>query len=173
MSLTFEEFRQAVRDWMVVGLQLTDDHIIISHGSGPRPEGQYATLNVMTPEKLIVDVRADTRETNGDIRADYTGVRKMMVSINVYRNDVEQQMINLKDSLSRVTIEDYFNALDIGILSPSEIRHIPEQIGKGWENRTQCDFFFHVVFATTDADISEIKEIIVTNEINGEIIVAT
>jgi len=97
----------------------------------------------------------------------------MMVSINIYRDDAEQKMINLKDSLSRVTIEDYFNALDIGILSPSEIRHVPEQIGKAWENRTQCDFLFHVVFKTTDADISEIKEIEVTNEINGDLIVAT
>ena len=166
MTLTFEEFRQAIRVWMVDVIGPME--VIISHGTGPRPKGQYATLNVMSPsEKLIIETREDTRELNGDIRADYTGVRKIMVSVNIYRDDVEQKMINLKSSLSRVLIQDYFNGLDIGIIEPSEIRHIPEEIGKSWENRTQCDFFFHVVFKTTDANIGEIKQIEVTNEING------
>ena len=170
MTLTFEEFRQAIRDWIVNTLPLADDKVIISHGAGPRPEGQYATLNVMSPsEKLIVGAREDSREINGDIRADYTGIRKLMVSINIYRDDAEQKMIDLKSSLSKILTEDYFNALDIGIIEPSEIRHVPEQIGKSWENRTQCDFFFHVVFKTTDANIGEIKQIEVTNEINGDL----
>ena len=170
--MTFDIFKQAIRTWIVTTTALADAKVIFSHGQGPRPKGQYAILNITTSTKLGEDVRSETREINGDIRADYSGPRKLMVSINIYRDGVMDKMIQLKSSLDKILTQDYFNNLDIGIVEQSDVRDIPEQIGKSWENRTQCDFFFHAVFTETDADISEIKEIEVTNEINGDLIVA-
>ena len=171
--MTFDLLEQSIRDWIVNVTGLADNHVIMSHGAGPRPTGQYAVLNIALTTKLGEDVRTETREGNGDIKADYAGPRKAMASINIYRDDVMQKMINLKGSLDKIITQDYFNSLNIGIAEQSDIRRIPEQIGKAWENRTQCDFFFHAVFTETDADISEIKQIEVTNEINGELIIAT
>jgi len=170
--MDFATFEQAIRDWIVTTSGLADNKVIKSHGSGPRPTGQYAILNIVLTTKLGEDVRKETRETNGDIRADYTSPRKAMVSINFYRDTTMQKMINLKGSLDKILTQDYFNAQDIGIVEQSDVRHLPEQIGKAWENRSQCDFFFHVVFSETDTNIGEIKQIEVTNEINGELIVA-
>ena len=168
--MTFNEFEQAIRDWIVNVLGLADTKVIFSHGAGPRPEGQYAILNIVTTDKLGEDVRIEERQIGGDIKADYLGPRKIMVSVNIYRDDVMQKMITLKSSLDRIIAQDYFNELNIGIVEDSDIRHIPEQIGKAWEDRSQCDFFFHAVFTDTDEDISEIKQIEITNEINGEVI---
>ena len=169
--MTFDIFKESIRTWIVTTTAFADNKVIFSHGKGPRPKGQYAILNITTSTKLGEDVRTETREGNGDIRADYSGPRKLMVSINVYRNDAMNKMIKLKSSLDKILTQDYFNNLDIGIVEQSDVRDIPEQIGKSWENRSQCDFFFHAVFTETDADISEIKEIEVTNEINGDLIV--
>lgn len=169
--MTLSEFEQYIRDWAVNTLSLADDKVILSHGTGPRPKGQYAILNIVTVAKLGEDVREETRELSGDIRADYRGPRKIMTSINIYRDATTQKMINLKSSLDRIITQDYFNGLNIGIVEQSDIRRVPEQIGKAWEDRTQCDFFFHAVFDDVDQNIGEIKQIEVTNEINGETII--
>jgi len=76
-------------------------------------------------------------------------------------------MSTLRSSLDKILTQDYFNGLDIGILQASDIKRVPEQIGESWENRSQCDFFFHITVLSTDADISEIKKIELTNEIDG------
>lgn len=169
--MTLDEFEQAIRDWIVNTLTLADDKVILSHGAGPRPEDQYATLRVLNIGKLGEDSRTETREVSGEIRADYSGIRKIMVPINIYRDTAMQQVIKLKSSLDKITGQDYFNDLNIGIVEQSEIRDIDEIIGKAWEDRSQCDFFFHAVFEDSDADISEIKQIEITNEINGEDII--
>ncbi len=164
--MTFDDFKKNIRTWIANTLTV---EVIFSHGKGPRPSGQYAVMNVVLIEKLIEDVRTETREVGGEIRADYEGIRKAMVSVNVYRENTTEQMNKLKNSLSRVLIQDYFNDLDIGIIEPNQVNHIPEQIGESWEDRSQCDFFFHVLLdIEIDADISEIKKIEITNEINGE-----
>jgi hypothetical protein len=171
--MTFIEFKQSIRTWIVNTTELTDDNVIFSHGSGPRPIGQYAILNITTVNKLGEDVRTEERQVGGDIKATYLGPRKLMVSVNIYRDDTTEKMLDLKGSLDKVLTQDYFNAENIGITQQSEIRHIPEQIGKAWENRSQCDFFFYAVFTKTDVDIGEIKIIEVTNEISDEIIIVT
>jgi len=164
--MTFDDFKKNIRTWIADTLSV---EVIFSHGKGPRPNGQYAVMNVVLIEKIIEDVRTETREVGGEIRADYEGIRKTMISINVYRDNTTEQMNKLKNSLSRVLIQDYFNDLDIGIIDPNQVNHIPEQIGESWEDRSQCDFFFHVLLdIESDPDISEIKKIEVTNEINGE-----
>lgn len=166
--MTYDNLRRNIATWIRDTLNI---EAIYAYGDGPRPDGQYATINVMPTEKLIEDVRTETRELNGDIRADYKGIRKVMVSVNIYRGEPMQAMTTLKSSLSKITTQDYFNALDIGIIEPNQINRIPEQIGKSWEDRSQCDFFFHYIpDITSDPDISEIKQIEVTNSINGEII---
>jgi len=169
--MTFSDFQKNIRTWIVNTLNV---EVIYSHGKGPRPKGQYAVMNVVNIGKLIKDEISVTREVNGDIRADYKGIKKTMVSINIYRDDTMQLMTNLKSSLSTILTQDYFNALDIGIISPDGINHIPEQIGKDWENRSQCDFSFHYIpTVSSDADISEIKKVDITNKINAEVINVT
>lgn len=169
--MTFDDLKENIRTWIVNITAFADKKVIFSHGKGPRPTGQYAVLNIISIEKLIEDVRTETRLGGGEIQADYKGIRKVMASINIYRDNTTEQMINLKTSLSKITTQDYFNALDIGIIEPNTVNHIPEQIGKSWEDRSQCDFFFHYMpTITSDPDISEIKEIVITNEINDEVI---
>lgn len=169
--MTFDALKQNIRTWVAFFL---NTEVIFSHGNGPRPNGQYAILNVVNINKLGDDDRSETRQVGGEIQADYTGIRKVMVSINIYRGDTQEQMLKLTSSLSKIFTQDYFNNLNIGIIEPSDIRHIPEVIGKSWEDRTQCDFFFYYnPDIENDLDISEIKQIEITNEINGEDITIT
>ena len=166
--MTYDDLRKNIATWVKNVLAI---EVIYASGQGPRPKDQYVTINVTPSEKLIEDVRTETREVGGEIRADYEGVRKIMVSINVYRGEPMQAMITLRNSLSKILTQDYFNSLDIGIIEPNAINRIPEQIGKSWEDRSQCDFFFHYIpDIDSDPDISEIKQIEITNEINGEMI---
>lgn len=166
--MTYTDLKQNIRTWIVNTLNI---EVIFSHGAGPRPKGQYAIMNIFAIEKLLEDVRTETRISGQAIQADYKGVRKVTISINIYRDNTNEQMIKLKSSLSKILTQDYFNDLDIGIIEPNQINHVPEQIGKSWEDRSQCDFLFHYVpDIESDADISEIKQIEVTNEINGELI---
>ena len=167
--MTLKEFKVAIGNWITAqGIPS-----IFAYGEGTRPNGTYATLNVVSIEKLIEDTLVAERQVGGEIKATYKGIRKVMLSMNIYRGESMQSMMDLRSSLSRVITQDYFNDLDIGILNPSDVRHIPEQIGQHWEDRSQCDFFFHVVFSDTEANVGEIKTIEVTNQINGEIITAT
>ena len=166
--MTYDNFKKNIRTWVADTLGV---EVIFSHGSGPRPNGQYAVVNILSISKPIEDVRTEIRQDNGDITASYEGIRKVMISINIYRDESTEQMIKLKGSLSRILVQDYFNNLDIGIVEPSQTNRIPEQIGKSWENRSQCDFFFHYLpDIESDPDISEIKHVEVTNEINGDLI---
>jgi len=169
--VTFPELKQHIRTWVVDTLAM---EVIFAPALGPRPLDQYALLNIVSVEKLINDVRTETRLGSGAIQADYQGIRKVMASVNVYRGDVMTEMVDLRSSLSRILTQDYFNALDIGIINSSNVNHIPELIGKDWEDRSQCDFFFHYLpTIQNDPDIGEIKQIEVTNEINGETIIIT
>lgn len=167
--MTYTDLKQNIRTWIVNTL---DMEVIFSPAIGPRPEGQYALLNIVSTEKLINDVRSETRLGDGSIKADYQGVRKVMVSVNVYRDNTMEQMIKLRSSLAKILTQDYFNSLNIGLINSSNVNHIPEQIGKDWEDRSQCDFFFHYIpTIESDPDISEIKQIEVVNEINDETII--
>jgi len=166
--MTYDDFKKNIRTWVVNTLSI---EVIFSHGDGPRPNDQYAVVNILSISKPIEDVRNEIRQGNGDITASYEGIRKAMVSINIYRDESTEQMVKLKSSLSKILTQDYFNNLDIGIVEPGQTNRIPEQIGKSWENRSQCDFFFHYLpDIESDQDISEIKHVEVTNEINGDLI---
>ena len=77
--MTYDNLRRNIATWIRDTLNI---EAIYSYGDGPRPNGQYATINVTPSEKLIQDVRTETREVGGEIRADYKGIRKVMVSIN-------------------------------------------------------------------------------------------
>lgn len=164
--MTFDAFRKNIRTWIADTLSI---EVIFSHGKGPRPNGQYAVLNVVSIEKLIEDVRTEARKSDGKVKANYQGIRKVMISINIYRANTMEQMMKLRGSLEKISTQDYFNTLDVGLINSSNVNHIPEQIGKDWEDRSQCDFFFHYIpTVESDADISEIKQIEVTNKINNE-----
>jgi len=166
--MTYDDLRSNIRVWIENTLGLT---VIYSHGKGPRPKDQYVVMNILAIEKLLEDVRIETRLGGGEIQADYKGVRKVTISINIYRDNTNEQMIKLRSSLSKILTQDYFNGLDIGIIEPNQINYVPEQIGKSWEDRSQCDFLFHYVpDIDNDPDISEIKKIEVTNEISGDTI---
>lgn len=163
--MTVSEFKQNIRTWVVNVLGV---EVIFSHGSGPRPSGKYAVINILNIESVMTPEVIQTRQGDGAIQADYNNIQKSMVSINIYRDDSLDSMINLKNSLGKISIQDYFNNLNIGILVPNAINRVPEQIGKSWENRSQCDYFFHYVpTITPDSDVSEIKQIEVTNNIDG------
>jgi len=82
MTMTIEEFNLNILNWVKATLNI---EAIFSHGAGPRPKGQYAVTNLLAITKPVVDDNMEvTREVGGEIRADYSGIRKMMVSINKY-----------------------------------------------------------------------------------------
>ena len=57
-----------IRTWVVNTLGV---EVIFSHGTGPRPNGQYAVVNILSISKPIEDVRSEIRQGNGDITASY------------------------------------------------------------------------------------------------------
>ncbi len=161
-------FYKDIRIWIADTLSI---EVIYSHGDGPRPHGQYAIMNVVNISKIVEDEMIFNRDAIGEITAEYNSVKKAMVSINIYRDDAMQAMANLKSSLSKISTQDYFNRVNIGIVNQGSINNIPEKIGKNWENRSQCDFFFHYIpAAEKDINVGEIKKIELTDKINDEVI---
>jgi len=168
MGINIAAIKTALHAWCT---DETGELFIFTSQNAPKPTGPFGTIRINSNLTLNRAIKTNTREIDENITTDYEISGILMVSINTYKDDALQLISNLKSSLDKDSVIDYFNSNNIGILNQSEIRNINEVENKEWEERGQCDFFFNVISSTQETGGNSIEKIEVTDEINNDIII--
>lgn len=173
MSLDIACIEEALQKWVKKELCIES---IFAHQNAPRPEDQYALINLVGNtvighcESLATAVDPVSPETVRTINLEHSNVWHLMASINVYRGGQKggafSQVVKLRDSICKITVKDQMWDDGLAFIETSDVRDIPEVIDKEWEQRAQIDFFFYVR-SLDEESINEIKEVELTNEIDG------
>ena len=168
MSLDVKAIEDALYLWVFGELSVKT---IFADQNAPRPVGAYNSIKIIQTnsigeEESDYSAAVAVPPANRIITAEHSNVYNLMVSINAFREDAHSNIIKLRDSISKITVQDLFIEKGLGYIDSSEIRDIPSVIDKGSEPRTQVDFFFYVR-STVSETIDEIKKIEITNEIDG------
>ncbi len=137
----------------VVNLIIVDtDYTIKAKQSGaPRPTGSYADVDMVT-DRSIGWEQHELKDNTGDndITDTISGVREITMSINFYRDSALDNARKVRIALVRNSIQELFNAADLGLLLRSEVREISEPLENGWEERAQFDIGLSAVGSDSD-----------------------
>jgi len=157
--IDFNTLENQLKTWIKTVTGLADDAVISQYDNHPRPTGQYATVRIFDPEVIGRDDKIyKTGIPINTVDITSSGLRKLMVSVNIYRNGTNttlEQMSKLVSSFNSVTIHDYFQSIDLGVINSSPTRDLTSIVNDLWEERKQTDFFFYA----TDTDIENIESI--------------
>lgn len=167
--IDFDQLYNDTATWVKTVTGLTDANVIPQNDAGVRPSGQYATIRVLDPEKIGHDSYKITTNAIDDTTVDinYDGIRRVMISINIFRGDALGAMDKLKSSFDRVLTQEYFAGKNIGIINSSETRDLSDVVNSAWEERRQADFFFYVTNLETET-LEAIETVTGTNQIDGK-----
>lgn len=137
-----------IKTWVKNETLLADSQVISANDNHTRPTGQYVTVKIYDAVKIGHDTYNAIASTNNTVNLNYSGVRKIMISINLFRDGLDtaqNQMAKLVSSFNRIDTGIYFESLNMGIIDSSEVRDLPSLVNNNWEERKQCDFFIYVV----------------------------
>jgi hypothetical protein len=163
--MTIIEIEDTIKAWIN---NETGVNTVFAYQDAPRPPTPYVLVN------FISTIPVGERETKSTLLLDesidnvYSTPNSTTISINCYRQDAFQTAVNIKESLSKVTIREQLWIDGLGFLTHTAINKIPTIVHKQWEERAQFDISFMVRFETTE-NIETIRNIEITNEIDGEI----
>ena len=163
MSVDITTLEKALYDWINAAISM---ETIFAHQNAPKPTGQFALVNLVQNTALGHCESDLERQGNDSIKAEYSQVYNLMVSVNVFRDDAFSKVVALRDSICKITVKDDLWAAGLAFATTSDVRDIPDVTDKNWEERAQIDFFFHVRSLTSEI-INEIKKVEITNEIDG------
>lgn len=145
--INYTTIENQLKTWIKTETGLADTHVISQNDNHPRPIGQYATVRIFDAIAEGHDTYNAIASANNTVNLNYSGVRRVMIGVNIYRDGIttaQNQMAKLVSSFNRVDTGYYFQSLNLGIINSSEIRDLPELVNDVWENRKQCDFFIYV-----------------------------
>lgn len=164
----------AIEDALYAWINIIDSSIetIFAHPNAPRPKTQYALINILESNALGREEHKDTLLVDNSIDVDYSNIEELFVTINTYYDGAYQLATKLKNSLGRITIQEQLFAAGLGYNTTSEVRDIPEEIDKKFEQRAQFDCFFFVR-SLDEENIETIRKVEITNELDGTTTVVT
>ena len=158
--LDFIQLRNDVKKWVRDVTGLDSSHVINQNSKGTTPTGQYATVRILDPIRIGSDTKTYSDAANDTVDINYEGLVKIMVSVNIYRENGNitplSQMALLKASFNRISTQDYFRSKNIGIIDSSESRDLSSVFNDAWTERRQMDAFFYLV----DKDIENVTTIL-------------
>lgn len=128
------------------------------------PPGSFATVDFISDELVGWEQKVLTeRSSDPDLDESLDGLRRLMISVNFFREGAYDNARKVRTGLARESIVSMFRQGNVGLIERSQVRHIPEALEDGWENRAQFDIFLSAVGSDTD-----IVRSIQTIEIAGE-----
>jgi len=145
--INYTQIENDLKTWIKSVTGLANDKVISQNDNHHSPLGQYATVRIFDAEVIGHDTFNATSGLNDTVNLNYNGVRRIMVGINIYRDDTvtaQNQMGKLISSFNRLDTSFYFQDKGLGMISSSEVRDLPERINNNWEERKQADFFFYL-----------------------------
>lgn len=158
--IDYIQLRNDMKAWVRDVTGLDNGHVINQNSKGTTPTEQYATVRVLDPIRIGHDTKTYSDAVNDTVDINYEGLVKIMVSVNVYRENGNitplSQMALLKGSFNRVSTQDYFRGKDIGIIDSSETRDLSSVFNDAWTERRQADFFFYM----TDNEVENVTAIL-------------
>lgn len=142
--------QDAIYEWAVDNFG--DYAVIWERQGGTKPGKPFVTLNLIN----AVTFGGYDHLRNGN---QVCGNRKITVSVNVYSNDNSwQQAMDLRASLERPEIIDYFQENGAGITDIGSVTDISQLLENIWESRVQFDFSL-IVASTKPYDAGQISEV--------------
>jgi len=136
-----------LKQWVRSATGLGGGFVISQNDNNPRPIGQYATVKIYDAQVIGHDTYNATAAPLDTVNLNYTGVRKIRIGVNIFRDGaetVQNQMAKLTSSFNRIDTQIYFQSKNIGIIESGEVIDLPELVRDKWEERKQCDFFVYV-----------------------------
>ena len=155
----------ALKSWVMEITGYDSQHVILETGNGPRPEGDFATFDVLT---VIPGAHPDVREYDlGDDtkQIDYITRNELMVSVEVYSIDGMSHLLSLAKSGHLFRARQVLQPDKLAILRVGDPRKIPFDSDTNWKPRFQCDFTINSYHT-----ISEIIEQIEAYDFTGSFI---
>ena len=162
--LNIVNIENAIRVW---AFGISGVETIFAHPNAPRPITSYVLINII--QNTPIGIRESELTLLGDksVDIDYSNVEELFVSINTYYADAYQMATKLKDSLGRVTVTDQLFAAGLGYNRATDVKDIPEEINKQFEERAQFDCFFFTR-SLDEENIETIQKVEITNNINDD-----
>jgi len=159
-----DAINKLIRDTVNLLLSSPGYTIKAKQKDAPRPIGAYADVDVMLDTAVGWEEHTLTDNIDDpDITETIRGYRKLMISLNFYRDNAYDNARKVKIGLVRESIQSLFSAAGLGLLTRSDVREIDEPLENGWEERSQFD----IVLSTVSTDTDIIRSIQVLN-IEGE-----
>lgn len=136
--MTVDELNKFFRD--ITRVVTVASEVIEHHPNAPRPKGDYATVHVGD----LVPVGAGDKgySTNAeDLDEKVATLYDVMISVNFFRGDAQQNASILAGSMRRTSVITLFNAVGLGFTRPSAIRELTHLMDSKHEERAQIDLF--------------------------------
>lgn len=115
---------------------------------GPRPAGQYGTINITASTALGLDeIVHYPYSPLPDLKTVVIGNRALAVSVNIYRGLALDMAERIKMALRLPRMQrDFFDPNVISFLGASGVRRLHEMVDNEYEPRCQFDAEFNTLF---------------------------
>lgn len=133
--------------------------------NAPRPAGAYAVVDFLTSVNYgWENITYENDTLTDDLIENIEGLKLVTLSISFFRDSARNNAEKVRIGLLRQSVQSAFYALDVGLISRSEIRDIDESLEFGWEDRAQMDITISV--SNTDSDTTPaIAAMTITGEV--------
>jgi len=156
--IDYKAIEIVLKTWIKSVTDLGNANVISQNDNHGRPTTQYATIKVYDGVVIGHDTYTTTNAPLDTVDLNYSGVRKIMVSVNIYKDDTVsamEQMAKLVSSFNRLDTQMVFTSAKIGIINSSEIRDLTSLVDNNYEERRQADFFIYA----NDNDVINVEAI--------------
>lgn len=126
---------------------------------GPRPTGQYGTINITASTALGLDeIVHYPYSPLPDLKTVVIGNRALAVSVNIYRGLALDMAERIKMALRLPRMQrDFLDPNVIAFLAASPVRRLHELVDNEYEPRSQFDAEFNTLFVDYQ-DIESMEE---------------
>ena len=145
--IDYTQIENDLKQWIRTVCGFGGGFVISQNDNNPRPLDQYATVKIYDAQVIGHDTFNATAAPLGTVDLNYSGVRKIRIGVNIFRDGtetVQNQMAKLTSSFNRFDTQIYFKSKNMGIIESGEVIDLPELVRDKWEERKQCDFFVYV-----------------------------
>lgn len=165
MNILEEPLNKLVRDAIDTITGVPDLAVRARQPDAPRPNGPYATVDILTRVTIGVEQQEYENNTGDD---DLTGTRAGMVestyTISFFRVGAYDLANQAVVGFTRNAIIDTFKAALVGIGERSPIRVVPQEVSGTLEDRTTFDITLNYIHADEENIFSILTAEVTINE---------
>ncbi len=141
---------EAIHDWIITGSGLTENQVIWSQQSSPRPVGQYISITIMSVASVGMDwnevIDNPDPEEGEEIKILARGTREAALTLQCYggsgigANSPRARLEGIVSSASLASRRDELGDAGVGILFKGPVQTLTGLVGAGLESRAIVEF---------------------------------